>query len=412
MAGATQVSLKGAGQILAEEGLVLGGYLDSQNVWTIGVGHTAMAGGVNPADYAKKKMSKRDAMLLFLSTDLPRYAADVLRAVKVPLAQHELDALASFHYNTGAIARAGITKKLNAGDRAGAAAAFDQWVKPPEIIGRRMNEKHLFQTGQYRNSGYVAVFPGGAGGARGKAKPESIASLLALVSGGEESGAAEPVQEPTVTFKPPLPQDEPQPEAAPVLVPPSSPAIVSGFDPRVQAAQRELIRVGLKLEPDGRMGPATIGAMSTFRATFGLVGIANQVDAALEAKLAETKDGYFQPAPERAQATPEQAAAKSETVEKVTFSAWVRRKISDIAVALGIGGVVDSQTDILGIVSGRTTGLLSKLGMVPWFVWVIAALALYILYREYARRTTEAVVVQAFKAGDIIGGDKHIPPVF
>lgn len=215
---------------------------------------------------------------------------------------------------------------------------------------------------------------------------------------------------PSPEFIPPQPHDDPAPDAAPVIIPPPpSQPVVAGIDPRVMAVQRQLIRVGLKPgEPDGRMGPNTIGAMAAFRATFGLTGVANQVDAALEAKLAETADGYFRPAPERAAATPEQAAAKSETVEKVTFSAWVRRKISDIAVALGIGGVVDSQTDILGIVSGRTTGLLSKLGMVPWFVWVIAALALYILYREYARRTTEAVVVQAFKAGDIIGGDKSI----
>ena len=249
-------------------------------------------------------------------------------------------------------------------------------------------------------AGYAYAF----GAALNKASTQRPAPVQEPV---EDDLAWSPRQPPE--FIPPQPHDDPQ--VVPIVIPPSQP-VVGAYDPRVQAVQRELIRVGFRLEPDGMMGPATIGAMAAFRSTFGLTGVANQVDAALEAKLRETVDGYFQPAPERRAATPEQAAAKSETVEKVTFSAWVRRKISDIAVALGIGGVVDSQTDILGIVSGRTTGLLSKLGMVPWFVWVIAALALYILYREYARRTTEAVVVQAFKAGDIIGGDKHIPPVF
>ena len=38
--------------------------------------------------------------------DLERYEAAVLRTVKVSLAPHEFDALVSFHYNTGGIAKA------------------------------------------------------------------------------------------------------------------------------------------------------------------------------------------------------------------------------------------------------------------------------------------------------------------
>ena len=72
----------------------------------------------------------REALRLFRA-DLARYEAEVLRAVTVPLAPHEFDALVSFHYNTGAIARAALTERLNAGDRAGAGAAFMNWVRPP-----------------------------------------------------------------------------------------------------------------------------------------------------------------------------------------------------------------------------------------------------------------------------------------
>lgn len=237
----------------------------------------------------------------------------------------------------------------------------------------------------------------------------AFGAALKKAAKSEPVVAAPPQDDGGFVFKTPMPQDDPHPAAAPVVIAPTQP-VVGGIDPRVMAVQRELIRVGLKPgDADGKMGPNTIGAMAAFRATFGLTGVANQVDAALEAKLKETDDGYFQPAPERAAATPEQAAAKSETVEKVTFSAWVRRKISDVLVALGLGGVVDSQTDILGIFSGRSTAMLSKLGMIPWYVWAIVILAGYIAYREYARRTTEAVVVQAFKSGDIIGGDKNAP---
>lgn len=409
MAGATQVSLKGAGQILAEEGLVLGGYLDSVNVWTIGVGHTAAAGGVNPADYAKKKMSKRDAMLLFLSVDLPRYAADVLRAVKVPLAQHELDALASFHYNTGAIARAGITKKLNAGDRAGAAEAFKQWVKPASITQRRMNEMHLFATGQYRNSGYVAVYPGGAGGGRGNSKPESIASLLALVTGEAADATPQPEATPIPNFLPPKVGDDPTPE------PPLVQATTTTVDPvlarvnRIKAVQRDLFRVGLHPgDIDGDIGPNMKGAMINFRTKFNLAGDPEDIDELLESKLRETPDGYFKPKADRALATPEQAAQKSETVEKISFLSKIKSRALEIkATVLGILGI-DASTDIFGFFSGRWSMVTSKLSMVPIWVWFALAAAGYLVWRHYETKTKE-VAVEAFKRGDIIGGDKAPP---
>jgi hypothetical protein len=50
--------------------------------------------------------------------DIVAYEAEVLRAVKVPLKPHEFDALVSFHYNTGGIAKASQTRHLNAGRRA------------------------------------------------------------------------------------------------------------------------------------------------------------------------------------------------------------------------------------------------------------------------------------------------------
>jgi lysozyme len=38
--------------------------------------------------------------------DMERFSADVNRAVKVPMKQHEFDAAVSFHFNTGGIGRA------------------------------------------------------------------------------------------------------------------------------------------------------------------------------------------------------------------------------------------------------------------------------------------------------------------
>ena len=80
---------------------------------------------------------------------LARYEADVTRAVKVPLKQHQFDALVSFHYNTGAIGRATLVKKLNAGDIAGAGQGFMSWLKPASLKARREAERDLFLTGAY-----------------------------------------------------------------------------------------------------------------------------------------------------------------------------------------------------------------------------------------------------------------------
>ncbi len=63
-----------------------------------------------------------------LERDLVRYAAQVARALGgAPTTQAQFDALVSFHYNTGAIARATLTRKHVAGDFEGAAAEFARW---------------------------------------------------------------------------------------------------------------------------------------------------------------------------------------------------------------------------------------------------------------------------------------------
>lgn len=82
-----------------------------------------------------------------------KYAPDVERLVRVPLEQHEFDALVSFHFNTGALGRSTLLKRLNAGDRAGAAAEFGRWTRGggrvlAGLVRRRKAERHLFETGK------------------------------------------------------------------------------------------------------------------------------------------------------------------------------------------------------------------------------------------------------------------------
>lgn len=135
------------------EGIVPAPYRDIRGIWTLGLGHTAAAGAPDPADLPRGMPEGLDAAIReafhLFRVDLIRTEMAVARAVTVPLKPHERDALISFHYNTGAIARATLTQRLNAGDRAGAAEAFLNWRKPAEIIPRREAERDLFRDGRY-----------------------------------------------------------------------------------------------------------------------------------------------------------------------------------------------------------------------------------------------------------------------
>jgi lysozyme len=139
--------------LIRHEGVVPGPYLDVKDVWTFGIGHTAAAGPPDPAWMPRGMPADLDAGIReafrIFRTDLASYEAEVLRAVKVPLAPHEFDALVSFHYNTGGIARAALTRHLNAGNRAAAAQGFMGWLRPAAIRTRREAERDLFADGRY-----------------------------------------------------------------------------------------------------------------------------------------------------------------------------------------------------------------------------------------------------------------------
>ncbi|MEH0072931.1 lysozyme [Pannonibacter sp. Pt2-lr] len=116
-----QMTDRGLLTLVRHEGIVPGPYRDVKQVWTFGIGHTAAAGAPDPATMPHGMPEDLDAGIReafrVFRADLARYEVAVLRAVKVPLEPHEFDALVSFHYNTGSIAKAVLTRHLNADDR-------------------------------------------------------------------------------------------------------------------------------------------------------------------------------------------------------------------------------------------------------------------------------------------------------
>jgi lysozyme len=133
------------------EGLRLSAYRDAAGIWTIGYGHTAAAGPPVPVAGLTITAAEADAIL---GRDLARFEAAVARLVTAALSQDEFDALVSFAFNVGegALGRSTLLKKLNAGDRAGAAVEFGRWNKAggrvlAGLTRRRAEERAMFEGG-------------------------------------------------------------------------------------------------------------------------------------------------------------------------------------------------------------------------------------------------------------------------
>jgi lysozyme len=112
--------------------------------WTIGRGSTGPdigPGTVWTQEQADARFEK----------DLEKYAAEVSKAIgDAPTTQEQFDALVAFHYNTGKIGSATLTKKHVAGDKAGAALEFRKWVnndgrRMQGLVNRRADEEKLYR---------------------------------------------------------------------------------------------------------------------------------------------------------------------------------------------------------------------------------------------------------------------------
>lgn len=114
--------------------------------WTIGWGAT----GPDIGPDTVWTQAQCDARVV---ADVARHARDVDRALgDTPTSQGQFDALSSFHYNTGAISRATLTRLHRAGDHAGAAAEFARWKLAggrvlKGLVRRREAEAALYRAG-------------------------------------------------------------------------------------------------------------------------------------------------------------------------------------------------------------------------------------------------------------------------
>lgn len=115
--------------------------------WTIGWGATGP--GIGPGtEWTQAQCDVR------LESDLTRYAREVSAAIGgAPTTQPQFDALVSFHYNTGAIARATLTRLHCARDIAGAAAQFARWNRAGGRVMRGLVRRRAAESVLYRSGG-------------------------------------------------------------------------------------------------------------------------------------------------------------------------------------------------------------------------------------------------------------------
>lgn len=144
-------------EVLSHEAIVRQAYRDSVGVLTWNVGMTN-ATGHRVERYIGNPASLQHCMNLYVWA-LERYAQQVRNAFAgVTLTKAQFAAALSFHWNTGAIARAAWVRNFKTGNIAAARKAFMDWRRPPEIVARRTKERDLFFDGKWSHNGTAVEY--------------------------------------------------------------------------------------------------------------------------------------------------------------------------------------------------------------------------------------------------------------
>ncbi|MGQ6165510.1 lysozyme [Serratia sp. IR-2025] len=142
------ISKNGIELIKRFEGLELKAYQDSVGVWTIGYGWTQTVDGKKIAPGMRIDQATADRLL---KCGVVQYEQGVNQLVKVRITQGQFDALVSFAYNLGlrSLSTSTLLRKLNDGDKQGAADEFGRWVNAggkrlEGLVTRRAAERRMF----------------------------------------------------------------------------------------------------------------------------------------------------------------------------------------------------------------------------------------------------------------------------
>ena len=158
---ARRINAAGLSHLMQWEGCELTAYKDVAGVWTIGYGHTSAAG--IPHVKAGMRISQKEAGDI-LKADLGKFEERVERLVKVRLTDNQFAVLVSFDFNTGALHKSTLLKRLNAGDHDAVPAELMKWVnaggkRVKGLVNRRSAEAGLWAKGEFVSSNTLVAVP-------------------------------------------------------------------------------------------------------------------------------------------------------------------------------------------------------------------------------------------------------------
>lgn len=141
-----KTSPRGKTWIGRNEGVRLDHYNDSKGHCTVGIGHLVHLGNCTAAELASPKITEAAAFAMFETDILPR--EKFVNEQKFTLTQNEFDAIVDLAFQSWPFGD--FSKKVKAGDKAGAAAILGDEKKYP---GRGERRKILYLEGRYVDRG-------------------------------------------------------------------------------------------------------------------------------------------------------------------------------------------------------------------------------------------------------------------
>ena len=249
----SKVSREGVLLIKSFEGFRPRAMQRSDGRWVIGYGHTQSA-------REGASVSEAEAELL-MQYDLIPVVKAVTDHVRVPLNQHQFDALASFAFSIGAdrFAASDVVEQLNAGSARQASASMSAWA-----------DEAAAETPTRRRSAEHALFNAAPGA------PVTLADLLAA-----------PLPSPFETDEPTLPAVD---GALDEAVAPFPAQDVAALTQATTTLQPHAVYAATAVGPVPDVVPLT-GQSETVSVAAPIIA-ANDIDAPVEAKQPETPSGF------------------------------------------------------------------------------------------------------------------------
>jgi lysozyme len=168
------------------EGFRSQAYRDATGVWTVGYGHTSMAG--SPAVAAGLTVTRQQAGEI-LAADVDKFARQVEASLHVKLTDSQFAALVSFAYNVGVsnFRSSSVLRAVNARDFAAVPRRLQLWNKAggralPGLVARRAAEAQLFLKDESASRGPAPLEATPVQVSSGKPASQSTTTLAAVIS--------------------------------------------------------------------------------------------------------------------------------------------------------------------------------------------------------------------------------------